>query len=375
MGRIKVLHLIKSLGRGGAETLLPETIQQHDSDAFEFVVGYFLPWKNQMVSAINQSGVEVICFKATNNLQMLARVGEIRRFCKARHIDIIHCHLPWAGFVGRLIHKMTGIPVIYTEHNMQERYHFLTRFLNKRTFNWQSAVVSVSQDVADSIHRNIAPKTRQVTVSNGVNTHKFIRSQEAGNGIRAQWNIPAQAVVVGTIAVFRFQKRLLEWLEVAAEVHNKFPETVFIIVGAGPLKEEVENKIEALRLKDCVILPGLQEDVKPWLSAMDIYMMSSVFEGLPIAMLEAMSMSCAVVTTNAGGIKEVVRPDADGMVVDVDDWQKLAPCVGTLVSDTQRLRTLASAARARVSDKFSLTRMVGELENLYHEIVGRQHDR
>jgi glycosyltransferase involved in cell wall biosynthesis len=372
MGRIKVLHLIKSLGRGGAETLLPETIRQHNAGAFEFVVGYFLPWKNQMVDAITDAGVKVFCFDATNNIKMLFNAYKIRRFCEANQIQIIHCHLPWAGFVGRLIHKATGIPVVYTEHNMQERYHFLTRFLNKFTFNWQSSVVSVSHDVGDSIRRNIAPRIRQVTVANGVNTDKFVRDEKIGREIRRKFNIPAGSVVVGTIAVFRFQKRLLEWLEVAAAVHAVVPESVFIIVGAGPLKEEVENKVAELGLGDAVIMPGLQEDVKPWLSAMDIYMMSSVFEGLPIALLEAMSMSCAVITTNAGGIKEVIRPDVDGLVVDVDEWKNLATHVISLSSDRQRLGILAGAARARASDKFSIARMVGELEGLYHEIIKSQ---
>jgi glycosyltransferase involved in cell wall biosynthesis len=372
MGRIKVLHLIKSLGRGGAETLLPETISQHDADAFEFVVGYFLPWKNQMVGAITDVGVQVVCFDANNNIKMLLNVRKIQKFCQANKIQIIHCHLPWAGFVGRLIHKITGIPVVYTEHNMQERYHFLTRFLNKQTFDWQSAAVSVSHDVSNSIRKNIAPRIRQVTVANGVNTEKFVRDKNAGEDIRRKLNISAGSVVVGTIAVFRFQKRLLEWLEVAAAVRAVAPETVFIIVGAGPLKETVENKVIELGLGDSVHMPGLQEDVKPWLSAMDIYMMSSVFEGLPIALLEAMSMSCAVVTTNAGGIKEVIRPDLDGLVVDVDEWKSLAAHVISLTSDSNRLGILSAAARARVADKFSLARMVGELEGLYREIIQSQ---
>lgn len=117
------------------------------------------------------------------------------------------------------------------------------------------------------------------------------------------------------------------------------------------------------------MIAGLQEDVKPWLSAMDIYMMSSVFEGLPIAMLEAMSMTCAVVSTDAGGIKEVIRHTTDGLLVEVECWPALTDQATRLLHDEQLRLQLAGAARLRVEDQFSLKRMVRELEELYKRMI------
>ena len=125
--KLRILHIIKSLGRGGAEMLLPETLKLHNKQKFDFHYIYFLPWKDQMVDAIKDAGGKVTCLEAKNNVRLITKYKKIITYCKANEIDLIHCHLPWAGFVGRLVHKKTGIPVIYTEHNMQERYHVATK--------------------------------------------------------------------------------------------------------------------------------------------------------------------------------------------------------------------------------------------------------
>ncbi|TXH27031.1 MAG: glycosyltransferase family 1 protein, partial [Cyclobacteriaceae bacterium] len=135
MPALNVLHIIKSLGRGGAETLLAETIRITDRGRINTHVIYFLPWKNQMVASMQQSGAVVTCFEASNNLLILLQVFRLKRYCREHKIDVVHCHLPWAGFAGRLLFLLARIPVVYTEHNLQERYHFFTRILNRMTFN------------------------------------------------------------------------------------------------------------------------------------------------------------------------------------------------------------------------------------------------
>jgi glycosyltransferase involved in cell wall biosynthesis len=363
--KIKVLHVIKSLGRGGAEMLLPETIRLHDRDRFEFHVIYFLPWKNQLVQTLEQTGAKVSCFSASNNIQLLFQARTISQYVKRNQINLMHAHLPWAGFVSRLVHRITKVPLLYTEHNKQERYHFLTRWLNRFTFNWQSMAIAVSGDVADSIQKNIHPVVPVKLVLNGVNVDLFQRNPEDGARVRASLSIDTDAVVIGTVAVFRFQKRLIEWLQVFHEAAAHEPKLIGIIVGDGPLKPDILQRVKALNLEGRVHFAGLQTEVRPWFSAMDIFMMSSIFEGLPIAMLEAMSMTCAIVTTDAGGIKEVIRHAVDGLMVPVDQWKNLTDCLIVLSKDDNRRKMLGAAARERVIQSFGMTRMVGELEQLY----------
>lgn len=365
MRKIKILHIIKSLGRGGAEMLLPETLHLHDKSKFEFHYIYFLPWKNQMVSEIEKNGGKVLCFKAENNIQLIRKYSEIIDYCNNFGIDLIHCHLPWAGFVGRVVHWKTKIPLLYTEHNMQERYHPITKVVNKTTFNYQTLAIGVSDDVSDSILKKIHPKIPVKTILNGVNTEKFIRTYDDFD-VREKYGISKQAIVVGLVSVFRFQKRIKEWLQVFRKFSESTKQDVFgLIVGAGPLEKEINEEIVNLNLEKIIIMTGLQEQTRPYFNAMDIFMMSSSFEGLPIAILEAMSMECAIVTTNAGGIKEVIRDKEDGLMVDVDEWPKLSDKLIFLAENPSEQKNYKIAARKRVIKEFSLKTMVRSLEKEY----------
>lgn len=368
--KIQVLHIIKSLGRGGAETLLPETLKLHDQSRFKFHYIYFLPWKDQMVDAIKNAGGEVKCLQAKNNIILISKFNDIVKYCKQYDISLIHCHLPWAGFVGRLVHKLTNIPTVYTEHNMQERYHFVTKAINKFSFNSQTLALGVSKDVSNSIISNIAPKIPVKTLMNGVNTESFKRMNNSK--IRDEFNIPSDAIVFGNVAVFRFQKRLKEWLNVLKHLNDVNKKVFGIIVGAGPLEDEIKEEWEKLNLQGIVFFAGLQTNVKPYFEAMDIFMMTSSFEGLPIALLEAMSMECAVVSTNAGGIKEVIRDNKDGVTVPVDEWQLLVDRSKELIENPVRLLEFQKASRARVVDKFSMEAMVDNLEKCYMEILSEE---
>ncbi|MBA4153362.1 glycosyltransferase [Flavobacterium sp.] len=368
MPKIKVLHIIKSLGRGGAEMLLQETIKKHNQHDFEFHYLYFLPWKDQMVESIQSAGGIVTCFSAKNNISLLCQYRRIIKYCRQHQIQLIHAHLPWAGFVSRLVHRLTGIPLLYTEHNIQERYHFATKIINKYTFNCQSMGIGVSEDVTNSIQKNIFPIIPVQTVLNGVNTENFTRKGTTEQSvIRKQFGIPDDAFVVGTVSVFRFQKRLDLWLEILKTAVDKDASVYGIIVGAGPLQAELEQKHKALGLEGKVFFAGLQVEVRPYYEAMDSFMMCSSFEGLPIALLEAMSMECAILTTDAGGIKEVVRNNQEGMVVSVENWAELANKIELVKGDDEFLKKLQQSARIRVIDSFSMDNMVVTLESLYRK--------
>jgi glycosyltransferase involved in cell wall biosynthesis len=112
-------------------------------------------------------------------------------------------------------------------------------------------------------------------------------------------------------------------------------------------------------------MPGLKTNSADWLSAMDIFMMTSEFEGLPLALLEAMSCSCAVISTNAGGIKEVIRHEKDGMLTNLHDWPLFMAYLNKLILNEDQRMSLAAFGRQRVIDQFSIQRMVHELESVY----------
>ncbi|WP_026838102.1 glycosyltransferase [Gillisia sp. JM1] len=371
MKKIKILHIIKSLGRGGAETLLPETLKLHDKEKFEFHYIYFLPWKNQMVDVIENEGGHVTCLSSSNNFKLLQKHPEVINYCKKYAIDVIHCHLPWSGFLGRIVYSKTKIPVVYTEHNIQERYHFLTKRLNKLSFNKQSLALGVSEDVTRSIKENIKPFIAVQTLLNGVNIQKFKRNIAKGNILRDKFNISYDAIVIGNIAVFREQKSLPDWLHAFKIISDKAENVFGVLVGAGPLEEEVKKLVKDLDLEEKVFLPGLQTDTVSYFSVMDIFMMSSAFEGLPIALLEAMSMNCAIVSTKAGGVMEVIRENEDGILCEVGNVEELSNAALKLINNAKERVNLQEAARLRVESEFSLENMVEKLEECYLEVLNK----
>jgi L-malate glycosyltransferase len=366
---LRVLHLIKSLGRGGAEMLLPETLRFADRERFHYEYAYFLPWKDAMVPALSAAGAEVICMGARNNLQILLKSRQLARHLQRRRIDVLHCHLPVAGAAGRIAGRLAGVPVVYSEHNKQERYHVLTRRLNALTWRWQACAVAVSGDAAQSVRTHIRSDVPLRVVLNGVDVDRFSRAGADGGEVRRRFQVAHDAPVIGTVAVFRVQKRLHDWVEAARLVHALHPATRFFLVGDGPLREEVLAAVEQAGLRQVVHLPGLQEDVRPFLAAMDIYMMSSMFEGLPVALLEAMAMGCAPVSTRVGGIPELVTDGHNGILTEPGNPQALAEAAAALVAQPSRRRELAAAARSTVVEQFSMRRMAGELEDIYEAVA------
>ena len=367
---IPVLHIIKSLGRGGAEMLLPETLNKHDKNRYQFHYIYFIPWKYQMVEAIEKEGGRVTCLSANNNIRILLKAREMASYVKKNNIQLIHCHLPWAGIVGRIVGRMTGVPVVYTEHNKWERYHKLTYYLNKLSFPNQEKVIAVSEDVANSIRKRYHKRKPEVrVVSNGINTEKYSTVHVMSRDIRKELNIPDHYKVIGTTCVFRKQKRLDVWLDIAKELHEKHPETFFIVVGDGVLRKEIHDKARALNMDKYLHFAGLQSETRPYLRAMDIFMMSSEFEGLPIALLEAMSMGCTPACTAAGGIPELVKDNQNGILVPVENPMLLVNRLSEYLKQPERLKVLAASARETVITSFSMQKMVSELETIYDEVL------
>jgi hypothetical protein len=208
-----VLHLIKSLGLGGAENLLLATARARcghaGPDGVRYSFAYFLPWKDALAGPIREAGGEVTCFPSPGSAAVLARWPSVAAHLKRHRIDLVHCHLPLAGVAGRLAGALAQVPVVYTEHNLLERYHPLTRRVSLATWRFQRAVVAVSDEVAGSIARHVPARTAARvpvrTVLNGVPVDRLRRDPEAGAAVRRELGIPPEAPVVGQVAVFRRQ--------------------------------------------------------------------------------------------------------------------------------------------------------------------------
>ncbi|MCR9084741.1 MAG: glycosyltransferase [Cyclobacteriaceae bacterium] len=179
--KIKILHLIKSLGRGGAEKLIPETALVHDQSRFEFHCLYFYHQKENIVDELERAGIQVHLIPS-GNLGLFFQVGKVKKFIEDNGFQIIHAHLPWAGILARAVGSRVSIPIVYTEHNTWDRYNKVSYWGNRLTFKKQDVAIAVSNEVAlsmqlnsmwDPYRRGEKPSVR--VVQNGVNTEVFRR--------------------------------------------------------------------------------------------------------------------------------------------------------------------------------------------------------
>lgn len=364
----KVLHVIKGLGRGGAERLLVSTIRQHNK-SYHFDVVYFLPWKNQLVPDLTTLGCTVHCFSARNIFQILLKLPALCNWIRAHRYDIIHAHLPWTGIMARMAGKVTGVPVVYTEHNMFSRYKNATRIFNKLTFEWQANVIAVSEEVEKAIRKEVNPTVPVRTIMNGVDTHEFDRSKYQVDQLKAQYNLPEASCIIGTVAVFRPQKRLDRWIRIAEQVSKKNPSVYFVLVGDGLLRAELEQQAGKLVDDKKLIFAGLSAEPERWMACMDIYLMSSDFEGLPVALLEAMSMGCVPVVTRAGGIPAVIDHEKNGFLYDADDVKKAVSAIEELITHPEKRNQMSRAARSSIENNYGIGKMVKALEEVYEGII------
>ncbi len=368
---MKVLHLIKSLGRGGAETLLSEGYKAVDSSRFDLEYAYYLAQHDEVARLLVSQGAHVHTFDVGGDLGLMRSVGQTARYLREREIDLVHAHLPLAGVVARLAGRRAGVPVVYTEHNPTSSYHPLTQAASWATWGMQDRAIAISADVAASMRRHGGSRAHIVTVPNGIDTDRFTPSGTTRQEARARLGLPAEAPVVGVVAQFRLQKQLDVWLEAARHIRTARPDVRFVIVGNGPLWDEIRAVSTRLGLDDAVHFAGVQPNVLPYFEAMDVFMMASRYEGAPLAPVEAMAMQVPVVSFAVEGIRNVIQSGENGILVDAgpDGAHALARAVTDLLDDPEAQTRLGRAGRASAVQLYGLTQMQRTLETMYTDVV------
>jgi len=190
--------------------------------------------------------------------------------------------------------------------------------------------------------------------------------------LRAAIGAAKEDVVVGSIANFKPQKGPLDLVEAARLAHSRDRRLRFVIAGDGELRPAVERAIAGADLGGAVHVLGWRDDIPELLAAMDIFVLTSLFEGLPRVVLQAMAASVPVVATDTGGVAEVVVDGTTGLLVPPGNPAAAADAIVGLAGDASARRRLAQAARLRLGDEFDIRRMVLDLEDLYDDVLERR---
>jgi glycosyltransferase involved in cell wall biosynthesis len=362
-----VLILIKGLGRGGAERLLASGAPYLDRDRYRYHFAYLLPWKDSLVGELTGAGLPVHCLDGGSGAGWALR---LRALLGREGIELVHAHSPVAAAAVRLLAGRRR--VVYTEHNLWSRYHPATQAANLATFARNDHVFAVSDEVRASIRYpgplRALPLPPLETLHHGLDP-AAVGAWRRSDGIRAELGIPEHAPLVGSVANFKAAKDHATLLRAAARVRDALPEARFVLVGQGPLEAETRRLAADLGLERTVMFAGFRSDAQRLLAELDVFTLSSTYEGLPIALVEAMALGRPAVVTRVGGTPEVLADGAQGLLVPPRDPAALAAGLLRLLGDPALRARMGAAARARALD-FDIRTAVRRMEEVYAGLLG-----
>ncbi|MDQ2654128.1 MAG: glycosyltransferase family 4 protein [Chloroflexota bacterium] len=383
-----MLHVITRMIIGGAQenTLLTAAgIGQIPGYEVHLVSGVDTGTEGEMsasVPGISRFIVIPEMRRSVNPVADAIALWKLYRFMRREQFDIVHTHLAKAGILGRLAARMAGVPVVvhglhgmvfndYQSWIVNRAYWAAQRLVDPLTDHY----VTVSTVVTDkAVDAGIGTPDNHTTVYSGMELDWFTASEIGPVEARLRWGIPASAKVVGTIARMVPVKGYDILFDTIPAILGRHPDSYFLLVGDGPLRDELLDRAARMGVAERVVFCGLvsREDIPGALAAMDLMAHPARYEGLPRVLVQALAMEKPCVAFDADGTREVVVSGETGYLIAPGDSAAFADAVNTLLSDPERRRAFGKAGRKRVDPAFRVETMVSETNRVYKELLQRR---
>ncbi len=295
----------------------------------------------------------------------LAAWRRLRRLLRKHQVDILNTHSSLDSWIGALAWRS-----LRKRPHLVRTRHLSTRVNDNLPTRWlyraPGAIITTGEVTRDLLSRHLGvPEARLFSIPTGVSLEDFT-PRDKDPELLARLQIPAEAFVFGTVAVLRSWKGHLYLLEALKELIRVGEPAFLLLVGEGPYRVVIEEKVRDLGLESRVRLVGYQDDVAPWFALMDAVVLASYAnEGVPQALLQAMAMAKALVGAAVGGIPEVVIEDETGHLVPPRDAAALARALRLLLEDAGHRRELGRRGREFVAARFAIEQMAAEVEAVY----------
>lgn len=378
--RPKIVHLITRLELGGAQQNTLYCVKHHDRKRFR--VGL---WAGEggildaRARALSEADVRIVPWLVHPIDPVKDAIAVTRLASMLRDVDLVHTHSSKAGIVGRAAARLAGVPgLVHTVHgwSFNDVQPAVTRRLyveaERAAARVTDRIVCVARFDRDrGLASGIGHASQYRIIRSGIDPSLYGAPEGARERLREALGAGPRDVVVGSIANFKPQKGPLDFLEAARLARLRDPRLRFFIAGDGDLRPAAERAIAEAGLGEGVHLLGWRDDVPELLAAMDIFLLTSLFEGLPRVVLQAMAASVPVVATDTGGVREVVIDGETGRLVPPGNPAAAAEAIVALAHDTEARQRFGALARSRLGDEFDIGRMVRDLEGLYDEVLGR----
>ena len=294
---------------------------------------------------------------------------ELEKFVRRKEIEIVHAHMArdysLASYAAR---RNRDTKFIATRHVL-----FKLNRIHRRTLSRATRVIAVSEAVARELRASQIVSDQQIAVvPNGIDVERFKKTcagLDPGSFLRSR-QLRVDDRLVGSIGELRTLKRHDDFIRAAALILKKFPETQFVLAGVdtsekGEVRHQLEQLVSELGLKERFHFLGWMDDADKLLCAMDVFVSASETESFGLAIVEAMAAGTAVVATATEGAKEVIEDQKTGLLVPIGDVERIAGSVINLLSDPEKRRTIATQSAQSAATRFSLDRMVNEIEKIY----------
>lgn len=281
---------------------------------------------------------------------------ELKKICKQKGIDIIHAHSShshamavWSAILGNqtrfFLHRRVDFPM---KNNFFSSFKFNFRGIEK--------IICISKKIEEVMRKDLKVPDKCLTVSSGIDLDRFSKSVDTGV-LKKQLNIPENGKIIGNISAIADHKDYYTFVDVADQVIEKNPTTYFVLIGDGPLYEEIKSHIATKRNKTQILMTGFRNDIPEIIKELDIFLMTSKTEGLGTTLLDTFANRIPVVATRAGGIPEAVIHDETGLLADIKDVSTLVNHVTRLLADDQLCERLTERAYRHLLNNFTKEKM------------------
>lgn len=373
---LKVLHLYASTGFWGPDRQLMQLYEPLRAEGVAMTTcvlyrqGPGLPEVHPLVARVRERGwpAEQINVQARVSLSTMRSIAHLAR---EEGFTVVHSHEYKSNLYGCIAAWLAGAQRVasvrgYTDRTLALRLYKRFDLLTLHAFD---RIIAVSEHLRQWLIRYGLPAARIVTAHDALDLALFTRNAATRAEVRCRFGIRDNQFVIASVGRLSPEKGHRCLLKAARSILSEYPDTRFVIVGDGPLRGQLEQQARSLGISTAVTFAGYQADVAGFLGASDLFVLPSLREGTPNALLEAMALAKPVVVSRVGGVPEIVQDAKTGFLVPPQDPASVAQAVLTLMRDPNRAVDMGQRARQVIEQDFNVQRLARQMVALYHELL------
>jgi len=371
--KFNLMAVVSDFRAGGAEKIVIELLLRL-KETFN-VSAVCIRDKGEHSNILEEQSIKIHLsyFKGRIHPQSLFNFASLLR---RENIHIVHTHMYRPNISGSIGAYIARVPVIISHIHSIHQWDSKRQIFMDRLTSWvKDKIIAVSGEVKNSYIEKVKAGSEKVEVIySGVEPQKYKVDKKPAE-LRSIFNIKDGIPVIGIVARLAPEKDHITFLEAAKIVLKTCHNAMFLIVGKGPEENNIKAHIERFNLRDNVVVAGYRMDIPQVLNLLDIFVLSSVREGFPISILEAMATGKPVVATDVGGNREAVVDGETGFIVPKKDSSSLALRILTLIENPRMAAVMGQKGYKRVCQKFSMETMVNETTKLYFDLLAKKRVR